>query len=89
MGAMGFVFAQGEQDQPNVPNADTIPAVSAMASAPQFACNAMAFGQGLLDYPESVQRAVNAYLVELYRKHYCADEGVMMGYTAWLVSALV
>lgn len=56
--------------------------------AQQFACNAMAFGQTLLDYPESVQHAAHADLVELYRKHYRADEGVMMGYTAWLVSAL-
>ena len=55
--------------------------------AQQFACNAMAFGQVLLDYPESVQQAVQADLVELYAKHYRADEGVMMGYTTWLVSA--
>lgn len=55
--------------------------------AQQFACNAMALGQVLLDYPESVQQAVQADLVELYAKHYRADEGVMMGYTTWLVSA--
>jgi SAM-dependent methyltransferase len=54
--------------------------------AQQFACNAMAFGQVLIDYPETVQQAVQADLVELYGKHYRADEAVMMGYTAWLVS---
>ena len=58
------------------------------SQAQQFACNAMAFGQVLLDYPEAVQQAVQADLVELYGKHYRANEGVMMGYTAWLVSAL-
>ena len=55
--------------------------------AQQFACNAMAFGQVLLDYPESVQQSVQTDLVELYGKHHRSNEGVMMGYTAWLVSA--
>jgi len=57
------------------------------SQAQQFACNAMAFGQVLLDYPEAVQQSVQADLVELYGKHHRSNEGVMMGYTAWLVSA--
>ena len=57
------------------------------SQAQQFACNAMAFGQVLLDYPESVQQSVQTDLVELYGKHHRSNEGVMMGYTAWLVSA--
>lgn len=57
------------------------------SQAQQFACNAMAFGQVLLDYPEPVQQAAQADLVEIYSAHHRPDEGVMMGYTAWLVSA--
>ena len=57
------------------------------SQAQQFACNAMAFGQVLLDYPEPVQQAAQADLVEIYNAHHRPDEGVMMGYTAWLVSA--
>lgn len=49
------------------------------SQAQQFACNAMAFGQVLLDYPEPVQQAAQADLVEIYSAHHRPDEGVMMG----------
>ncbi|MEJ2409989.1 MAG: class I SAM-dependent methyltransferase [Novosphingobium sp.] len=52
-----------------------------------FATNAMAFGQVLLDYPPEVQAAAAADLTALYARHYRPGEGVMMDYSAWLVSA--
>lgn len=55
--------------------------------AQAFACNAMAFGQVLLDYPADVQAAVASDLTALYQRHYRPVEGVMMEYHAWLVSA--
>lgn len=55
--------------------------------AQEFARNAMAFGQVLLDYPEAVQAAVADELTALYGLHHRPDQGVMMGYKAWLVSA--
>lgn len=55
--------------------------------AQAFVRNALAFGQALLDCPQQVQQAAEAELTALYAKHYRPDEGVMMGYSAWLVSA--
>lgn len=56
--------------------------------AQRFVCNAMAFGQILLAQPENVQRPAIADLINLYTRHHRAGEGVMMNYSAWLVSAL-
>ncbi|KHK91129.1 class I SAM-dependent methyltransferase [Novosphingobium malaysiense] len=67
-----------------------LPVGGAGASAEQardFAQNAMAFGQVLLDYPSDVQAAVARELAHLYGRHYRPGEGVMMDYCAWLVSA--
>ena len=58
------------------------------AGALTFARNALSTGRVLLDYPESVQQAVNNELLELYARHYQPGEGVMMGYCTWLVSAV-
>ena len=56
-------------------------------SALTFARNALSTGRILLDYPENIQQAVAADLLELYAVHHRRGEGVMMGYAAWLVSA--
>lgn len=53
-----------------------------------FVCNALAFGQILLNSSEAVQTAAARELSELYARHFRPGEGVMMGYTAWLVSAV-
>ena len=58
------------------------------AGALTFARNALSTGRVLLEYPESVQQAVTSELLELYTRHYRPGEGVMMGYCAWLVSAI-
>ena len=55
--------------------------------AQAFVRNALAFGQALLYCPQLVLQAAEAELTALYAKHYRPDEGVMMGYSAWLVSA--
>ena len=57
-------------------------------TALQFVRNALSTGRVLLEYPESIQQAVNSELLELYTRHYRPGEGVMMGYCTWLVSAL-
>lgn len=57
-------------------------------SALTFARNALSTGRILLDHPDSVQQAVAADLLDLYSQHYRPGEGVMMGYSVWLVSAL-
>lgn len=56
--------------------------------AQAFVCSALAFGQLLQDCPEAIQTAATSELTQLYAKHFRAGEGVMMGYTAWLVSAV-
>lgn len=56
--------------------------------AQAFVCNALAFGQVLQDCPAAVQTAATSELTQLYAKHFRPGEGVMMGYTAWLVSAV-
>ena len=55
--------------------------------AQAFVRHALAFGQVLRDYPQSVQEAAAAELTALYAKYYRPGEGVMMGYAIWLVSA--
>lgn len=55
--------------------------------AQAFVRHALAFGQALLDYPKETQDAAAAELTALYAKHHRPEEGVMMGYMAWLVSA--
>ncbi len=67
-----------------------LPVGGAGASAEQaegFAQNAMAFGQVLLDYPVEVQEAAARDLKALYQQYHRPGEGVMMGYSAWLVTA--
>ncbi len=56
-------------------------------AAHDFALNAMAFAQALQDCLPDVQAAAQAGLLALYERHYVPGEGVMMGYTAWLVTA--
>jgi len=57
-------------------------------AAQAFVRHALAFGQALLDYPEAIQAQVADELTELYDEYFLPGEGVMMGYTAWLVSAV-
>ena len=81
----------GFHDVKWVCNAGQIPVAgqgNTPAGALTFARNALSTGRVLLDYPESVQQAVNTELLELYAHHYQPGEGVMMGYCAWLVSAV-
>jgi SAM-dependent methyltransferase len=55
--------------------------------AQAFVRHALSFGQVLRAHPPQVQQAVAAELTELYARHYRPGEGVMMGYSIWLVSA--
>ena len=55
--------------------------------AQAFVRHALSFGQVLRAHPPQVQQAVAAELTELYARHYRPGDGVMMGYSIWLVSA--
>ena len=57
-------------------------------AAQAFVCNALAFGQVLLAYPASIQAKVAGELAALYEEYFLPGEGVMMGYTAWLATAV-
>lgn len=70
--------------------AGDLPVGGAGASAEQasdFARNAMAFGQVLLDYPAAVQQAAARDLADLYQRHHRPGEGVMMPFCVWMVTA--
>lgn len=60
---------------------------STPASALEFARNALASWRIIGEYPEPVQNAVAAEIIELYAAHHRPGQGVMMDYAAWLVSA--
>ncbi|MFN3516388.1 MAG: methyltransferase domain-containing protein [Novosphingobium sp.] len=55
--------------------------------SPALAAATARRAQVLLDYPKETQQAAAAELTALYAKHHRPEEGVMMGYMAWLVSA--
>jgi SAM-dependent methyltransferase len=61
---------------------------STASQAQQCACDAMAFGQVLKQHPDTIQRAAQTDLLTLYEGYHRPGEGVMMEYSAWLVSAI-
>lgn len=57
--------------------------------AVHFLQNGLASGQVLMEQPAAVRTAATADLLDLYTRHYQPGEGVMMGFCARLVSAVV
>ncbi|MDE1915240.1 MAG: class I SAM-dependent methyltransferase [Sphingomonadales bacterium] len=78
-GAISFTRVEG---QLSVGGAGSTP-----ETALAFTSQALATGRILLDYPEAIQQAVAADVLDLYARHHRPGEGVMMDYAAWLVTA--
>lgn len=60
---------------------------STPATALEFARNSFASWRVVREHAQAVQQAMAADFIELYTGHHRPGQGVMMGYTAWLVSA--